>query len=159
VADVLTIGAYGWHEADFYAALQDGSVATFCDVRRRRGVRGHEYAFANAGRLQRRLDELGIAYVHRLDLAPSDELRATLAEADKAAHVRRRDRTELTPEFVRAYEAECLDDFDAKAFLAEHASQEPVVLFCVERVPTACHRGLIAARLAEAGATVRHLTP
>ena len=31
-----------------------------------------EYAFANSQRLQGRLAELGIAYVHRLDLAPSN---------------------------------------------------------------------------------------
>jgi len=122
-------------------------------------VRGHEYAFANSGRLQRRLDELGIAYVHRLDLAPSDDLRATLAEADRAAHLRRRDRTQLTPDFIRAYAAERLSNFDPQAFLAEYAADGPVVLFCVERVPTACHRGLIAERLAAAGATVHHLTP
>ncbi len=157
--DVLTIGAYGWGEATFFPALQSAGVRTFCDIRRRRGVRGHEYAFANAGRLQARLTELGIAYVHRLDLAPSDALRQAQARADAEHRTARRSRAELTPEFAAAFENEVMSGFDAKAFLEEFAGREPVVLFCVERDPQACHRGLVAARLAEAGATVSHLTP
>jgi uncharacterized protein (DUF488 family) len=52
-----------------------------------------------------------------------------------------------------------LDDFDAKKFLDEFAGRDPLVLFCVERTPEACHRGLVAQVLADAGATVTHLTP
>jgi uncharacterized protein (DUF488 family) len=51
-----------------------------------------------------------------------------------------------------------LAGFDAHAFLTDLAQAGPVVLFCVERDPQACHRGLVAARLAAAGATVTHLT-
>jgi uncharacterized protein (DUF488 family) len=156
---VLTIGAYGWSEATFFAALQSAGVRTFCDIRRRRGVRGHEYAFANAGRLQKRLAELAIAYVHRLDLAPSDALRKAQATADAQSHTARRSRAELTPEFAAAFADEVLTTFDPEAFLTDLAQAGPVVLFCVEREPQACHRGLVAARLAEAGATVTHLTP
>jgi uncharacterized protein (DUF488 family) len=141
MADVLTIGAYGWSEATFFAALQSAGVRTFCDIRRRRGVRGHEYAFANAGRLQARLTELGIAYVHRLDLAPSDALRQAQARADAKDHTARRSRTELTAEFAAAFENEVLTGFDPAAFLAGFAEAGPVVLFCVERDPQACHRG------------------
>ena len=100
---ILTIGAYGWTEATFFTALQSAGVRTFCDIRRRRGVRGHEYAFANAGRLQARLTELGIGYVHRLDLAPSDVLRQAQARADAEHHTARRSRGELTPEFTAAF--------------------------------------------------------
>ena len=159
MADVLTIGAYGWSEATFFPALQSAGVQTFCDVRRRRGVRGHEYAFANAGRLQERLAELGIGYVHRLDLAPSDALRQAEARADAEHHTARRSRAELTPEFAAAFENEVLAGFDPYAFLTGVGQAGPVVLFCVERDPQACHRGLVAARLAAAGATVTHLTP
>lgn len=159
MARVLTIGAYGWSEATFFPALQSAGVHTFCDIRRRRGVRGPEYAFANAGRLQTRLTELGIAYVHRLDLAPSDSLRQAQARADAEHRTARRSRAELTPEFAAAFENEVLTGFDPVAFLADLAQAGPVVLFCVEREPRACHRGLVAARLAAAGATVTHLTP
>lgn len=159
MVDVLTIGAYGWNEPAFFAALEAAGVATFCDVRRRRGVRGSEYAFVNSNRLQQRLAELGIAYVHRIDLAPSNEVRQAQYAVDSAAGVGKRARTDLSEAFVRAYEAERLRDFDARAFLDELGGDGPVVLFCVEREPSACHRGLVAHCLAAAGAKVAHLTP
>jgi uncharacterized protein (DUF488 family) len=157
--DILTIGAYGWNEATFFPALQSASVRTLCDIRRRRGVRGQEYAFANAGRLQARLAELGISYLHRIDLAPSDALRKAQADADAQSHTTRRSRTDLTTEFAAAFADEVLTTFNPHAFLTDLALDGPVVLFCVERDPRACHRGLVAARLAEAGATLGHLTP
>ena len=58
---------------------------TFCDIRQRRGVRGATYAFANSQRLQVRLAELGIRYLHRKDLAPTKAMREVQAEADKAS--------------------------------------------------------------------------
>jgi uncharacterized protein (DUF488 family) len=156
--DVLTIGAYGWDADAFFDALVGAGVACFCDVRARRGVRGPEYAFANSSRLQRRLGDLGIAYEHRPDLAPSAALRAGLAQADAEGGVRRRARTHLEPAFAAAFAVERLDAFDAADFLAEHP-RRPLCLFCVEREPAACHRSLVAERLAEAGASVGHLLP
>jgi uncharacterized protein (DUF488 family) len=156
--EVLTIGAYGFTAETFFAALADARPSILCDIRRRRGVRGAEYAFANSGRLQERLAELGIGYEHRLDLAPSPELRAAQAAADAAAGMRKRMRAGLSDAFVTGYAAECLAGFDAARFLADHAAG-PVCLFCVEREPTACHRSLVADHLAAQGATVRHLTP
>ena len=114
MADVLTIGAYGWSEPAFFAALETAGVEVFCDVRRRRGVRGSEYAFVNSKRLQQRLAELGIAYVHRIDLAPSDEARQAQYAVDEATGVRKRARTELSDAFARAYEQETLREFDAE---------------------------------------------
>src|SRR5512135_2099011 len=68
--EFVTIGAHGWNEAAFFQALVAAGVDTFCDVRQRRGMRGHDYAFANSQRLQAKLGDLGIGYVHRRDLAP-----------------------------------------------------------------------------------------
>jgi uncharacterized protein (DUF488 family) len=156
--DVVTIGAYGWEADAFFDALVAARVACFCDIRARRGVRGPEYAFANSSRLQARLGAAGIAYEHRPDLAPSAALRAGLAKADAAAGIRRRARAHLDPAFAAAYAAERLTGFDAAGFLAAHPAR-PVCLFCVEREPAACHRSLVAERLADAGAQVRHLLP
>ena len=50
MAEVLTIGAYGWDAETFFDALVRERVGVFCDLRRRRGVRGPEYAFANSAR-------------------------------------------------------------------------------------------------------------
>jgi uncharacterized protein (DUF488 family) len=159
VTDVLTIGAYGWSADAWFAALRDAGAATLCDVRRRRGVRGPEYAFANSARLQARLADEGVAYVHRPELSPSAEVREAQAALDATHGIARRARTELSPAFVAAYERECLTGFDADAFLAEVGAAGPVCLFCVEREPAACHRSLLAARLGEAGARVSHLLP
>ncbi|HEY7044082.1 MAG TPA: DUF488 domain-containing protein [Nocardioidaceae bacterium] len=159
MADVLTVGAFGWSEAGFFDALAEARVGLFCDIRRRRGVRGAEYAFVNSARLQGRLEDLGIPYVHRLDLAPSEHVRRVQAEADEREGIAKRSRSVLGDAFVTAYTAEHLTDFDARGFLDETASTRPVCLFCVEREPAACHRSLLAAALENAGASVEHLTP
>src|SRR5436190_24167163 len=108
MADVLTIGAFGWSEAGFFDALVEARVGLFCDIRRRRGVRGAEYAFVNSARLQGRLEELGIPYVHRLDLAPSEEVRRVQAEVDAGEGIAKRARSALGEAFVAAYTAEHL---------------------------------------------------
>ena len=157
MVQVVTIGAYGWDKASFFEALVRERVGTFCDLRRRRGVRGAEYAFVNSARLQARLCELGIGYQHRLELAPSAALRRAQAEADAHAGVAKRDRAQLGSAFEAAYVEDCLSDFDAERFLSDVGA--PVCLFCVEREPRACHRSLVADRLARLGATVEHLLP
>jgi hypothetical protein len=134
-------------------------VGVFCDLRRRRGVRGPEYAFVNSARLQQRLGELGIAYRHRLDLAPSSEIRQAQYAVDESMGIGKRNRSRLSPAFESAYAEECLTDFDADGFLAELGAAEPICLFCVEQDAAACHRSLVAARLAQHGACVRHLLP
>jgi uncharacterized protein (DUF488 family) len=159
LADVFTIGAYGWSEQAFFDALVAAQIATFCDVRQRRGVRGSEYAFVNSKRLQGRLAELAIAYEHRLDLAPTTAMRQAQYAADDAAGVGKRSRTNLGDAFVTAYRRERLDGFDRNRFLDEMAAAGPLVLFCVERDASACHRGLIADDLEAAGATLTHLVP
>jgi len=158
MVEVLTIGAHGWSADAFFAALAREQVATFYDVRRRRGVRGPEYAFANSARLQARLAELGIAYEHRLELAPSTAIRQGQYAEDELLGIGKRSRSQLGEAFKAAYTAECLEAFDAAGFLAE-AGTGPICLFCVEREPEACHRSLVAEKLAGAGATVRHLVP
>lgn len=159
--NLLTIGVYGWEPERFYAALQAAGIDTFCDVRARRGVRGREYAFANSQRLQARLAELGIRYLHRPDLAPSAATRAAQHQADENSHTARRQRAKLSPGFVASYEADVLAGFDSAAFAASLGPDaHRVLLMCVEREPTACHRGLLATRLAaDLGVQVTHLTP
>lgn len=158
---IVTIGAIGYTAETFFRALQDMQVDTFVDIRRRRAVRGREYAFANSQRLQARLAELGIRYQHRIDLAPPNSAREQQAAADKAAGIARRQRTALGPAFVAAYERDVLAQFDPHAFVDDLPLDAAVVaLMCVEREPAACHRSLLAARLGEAlGATIEHLTP
>ena len=81
---LFTIGAYGWSAERFSEALTSRGIDTFCDIRARRGVRGSEFAFVNSTRLQEQLSKRGIRYVHRLDVAPSNELRSIQGKADEA---------------------------------------------------------------------------
>ena len=157
----LTIGVYGWNETTFFQALQAARVDLLVDIRRRRGVRGHEYAFANSGHLQARLAELNIAYLHRIDLSPSDALRNQQGTADKEERIARRQRSELSPEFKEGYRREVMDGFDSRGFVESLPPGASVAaLLCVEREPAACHRGLLAARLEkDLGIEITHLIP
>lgn len=158
---LATIGVYGFDERTFFEALQSADVDTVCDIRRRRGVRGREYAFANSQRLQRRLAELGIRYVHSLALAPATTLRREQDTQDRATHTAKRQRTILSPVFSQAYQRDNLARFEPDAWLAElPADAHTVALLCVEREPEACHRGLAAAHMQRLwGCSVTHLRP
>lgn len=160
IAKLVTIGVYGWGADNFFRALQEAGVDTFCDVRWRRGVRGSDYAFANSQRLQHRLETLGIRYIHRRDLAPSPDVRAAQHAVDKAEKVAKRQRVGLSDPFIQRYTAQVLADFDPADLLAELGEAQVVALCCVEREPAACHRSLLAARLsAITGTNVEHLLP
>lgn len=158
---ILTIGAYGFDGPRFIAALTGAGVDLFIDVRARRGVRGAEYAFANAKRLQASLEAAGIRYVHAKELAPGEGMRRAQYAADAAAGVGKRDRSRLSEAFVSAYRDQCLSGFEARRFVEEYCdgAARPV-FFCVEREAAACHRSLVAERLsAELKVSVEHLRP
>ncbi|MEX2196124.1 MAG: DUF488 domain-containing protein [Thermoleophilaceae bacterium] len=157
---LATIGVYGFTAGTFLQALQDADVRLLLDVRQRRGVRGSEYAWANSARLQRALAEAGIAYTHHRELAPTTALRRLQYSEDARQGVGKRSREELAPEYVRRYTAEILDPVDLGELAAGLPGVGAAALLCVERDPEACHRSLIAARLAaEHGARVVHLLP
>jgi uncharacterized protein (DUF488 family) len=128
------------------------------DVRQRRGVRGPEYAWANSQRLQAALAEAGIPYEHRPELAPTTELRRLQYAEDDRQGVGKRSRTALAPAYRKRYIAEILDRADLAALAASLPQGGAGALLCVERDPEACHRSLIADRLAaEHGVEVTHL--
>ena len=151
---VATIGVYGWTLDDFLAALSRAGVRVVLDVRQRRGVRGSEYSWANAKRLEAALTAAGFGYEHRPELAPTTELRQLQYREDDRLGVGKRSRAELAPEYVARYTREILDRADLGSI------PDRAALLCVERDAEACHRSLVAERLAaEHGATVQHLTP
>jgi uncharacterized protein (DUF488 family) len=157
---VVTIGVYGFTVGDFLAALRSADVRLLIDVRQRRGVRGPEYAWANAKRLQASLADAGIDYEHRLELAPTTEMRQLQYAEDDRKGVGKRSRTELAPAYRERYVAEILDRADLGAVVASLPPEGAAALFCVERDPEACHRSLIADRLVKThGVAVEHLRP
>ena len=72
---VATIGVYGWTLDRFVAALGEADARLLLDVRQRRGVRGAEYAWANAQRLEAALADAGVDYRHIKELAPTSQIR------------------------------------------------------------------------------------
>jgi uncharacterized protein (DUF488 family) len=157
---IATIGVYGWTLDAWLAALRAAGVRLVLDVRQRRGVRGSEYAWANAQRLQAVLADAGIAYDHRQELAPTTELRQLQYAEDDRLGVGKRSRVDLAPEYVERYEREILGQVDLPPIVEGLPGSGASVLMCVERDPEACHRSLIADRLAaEFGFTVTHLRP
>jgi uncharacterized protein (DUF488 family) len=156
---IATIGVYGFDRDSFLASLAEAKVDLLLDVRQRRGVRGSEYAWANARRLQATLTEAGIGYTHLKELAPTTELRQLQYEEDARLGEGKRSRTILAPEYARLYTEEILDRADLGP-VVKWVGTSSAALLCVERDPEACHRSLIAARLErDWGFGVKHLRP
>jgi uncharacterized protein (DUF488 family) len=163
IADVpalATIGVYGFDLESFLAALRWADVPLLIDVRQRRGVRGPQYAWANARRLQAALADAGISYSHHRELAPTTELRHLQYQEDDRLGVGKRSRTRLADSYRRRYLEEILAPIDLSELVAELPERGRGALMCVERDPEACHRSLIAERLAaEYGLEPLHLRP
>jgi uncharacterized protein (DUF488 family) len=159
MAEFATIGVYGFDGPGFIRALKEAQVGLVLDVRQRRGVRGSQYAWANAKRLQAALAEAGIGYSHLPELAPTTEMRQLQYREDERKGEGKRSRTVLAPEYARRYTEEVLDQVDLEP-IVRFAGGQRAALLCVERDPEACHRSLITARLERdfAGA-VTHLKP
>lgn len=157
---VATIGVYGLSAEAFLATLRAADVRRLLDVRQRRGVRGSEYAWANARRLQAALAGAGVEYRHHRELAPTTELRQLQYLEDARLGVGKRSRAVLAGEYVERYTREILDQVDLGPIVRELPREGLGVLFCVERDHEACHRSLIAERMAERfGVSLTHLRP
>jgi uncharacterized protein (DUF488 family) len=149
VARVVTIGVYGWELDRFLDALAAADVRLLIDVRQRRGVRGPEYAWANATRLQAALAGAGVDYRHHKDLAPTTELRHVQYAEDARQGVGKRSRERLSPAYVRAYTEEILDLAQLEPLIKQLPVHGLAALLCVETAAEACHRSLVARRLAD----------
>jgi uncharacterized protein (DUF488 family) len=157
---VATIGVYGWTLEQFLDALHEAGVGLVVDVRPRRAVRGSEYAWANSQRLQASLTDAGIRYAHHKELAPTTELRQLQYREDDRRGVGKRSRVELAPEYRARYLHDILAPVDLTSLLGDLPMDTASALLCVERDPEACHRSLVAERLAEvADVSVVHLLP
>ena len=157
---VATVGVYGFSGETFLAALREAGVTLVLDVRQRRGVRGPQYAWANSERLQAALAQAGIEYEHRPELAPTTELRQLQYREDEREGVGKRSRVNLAAEYTERYAREILDRVDLDGLAADLPREGASALLCVERDPEACHRSLIAERLAALpGVSLTHLRP
>ena len=144
--EFFTIGVYNSSENEFFQKISENKIDTFCDIRQRRGVRGSQYAFVNSNRLQEKLHEIGINYVHILDLAPTQAIRDLQKEVDLQNGELKRDRRQLGQIFTIEYKNRVLSKFDFENFieLLDRNGANRVVLFCVEEHAEACHRSIVA---------------
>jgi uncharacterized protein (DUF488 family) len=144
---IATIGVYGFTAETFLEKLVGAGVGLLLDLRQRRGVRGHDYSWANSAQLQRALAAADIGYRHLKELAPTTELRQLQYREDDRQDVGKRNRIALAAEYAERYTREILDPFDLGALVAELPVDSATALLCVERDPEACHRSLVAGRL------------
>ena len=146
---IATIGVYEFDAAGFIRALDAAGVTKVMDIRQRRGVRGSEYAWANARRLQAVLADAHIGYEYHPELAPDTELRHLQYREDARQGVGKRSRQRLAPEYIRAYTEEILDVAPLEPLVRQLPVHGIGALLCVEAAAEACHRSLVALRLAD----------
>jgi uncharacterized protein (DUF488 family) len=157
---IATVGVYEFDAASFIRTIDTARVTQIVDIRQRRGVRGPQYSWANARRLQALLGDADIGYEHRPDLAPTTELRHLQYRDDDLQGVGKRSRVRLSPEYVRGYTEQILDHVPLEALVERLPVHGIAALMCVEASARACHRSLVAARLSERfGFDVVHLEP
>ncbi len=145
---IATIGVYEFDARSFIRALDAAGVTQLIDIRQRRGVRGTEYAWANAQRLQRLLADAGVRYEYHPELAPDTEMRQLQYRADAREGVGKRSRAQLSAEYVEVYTSEVLDLVPLGPLVERLPVHGIAALLCVEATASACHRSLVAARLA-----------
>lgn len=152
------MGVYGFTEREFFQTLAELHINVFIDIRRRRGMRGNQYAFVNKVYLQTELSKRGIRYLYDKTLAPSQAIRALQKEDDRKEGTSKQKRVALSDHFIHEYKAACLDSFDVRRFVQQFDPEVNLLLFCVEARPEACHRSLVAEKLREAPeVTIRHI--
>ena len=149
MAAIATIGVYDFDAAGFLRSLDEAGVTQVIDIRQRRGVRGSRYAWANAQRLQALLSDARIAYEHHPELAPDTEMRQLQYREDARQGVGKRSRVRLSPEYIRVYTREVLDLVPLDPLIKRLPVHGIAALLCVEAAAEACHRSLVASRLAE----------
>jgi uncharacterized protein (DUF488 family) len=146
---IATIGVYEFDASGFVGALDEAGVTQVIDIRQRRGVRGAQYAWANSQRLQALLAGAHIGYEHHPELAPDTEMRHLQYREDDRQGVGKRSRVRLAPEYIRQYTEEILDLVPLEPLVRRLPVHGIGALMCVEATAQACHRSLVARRLAE----------
>jgi uncharacterized protein (DUF488 family) len=149
VPTIATIGVYEFDAPSFIRALDDAGVTQVLDIRQRRGVRGSQYAWANARRLQALLADARIGYEYHPELAPDTELRQLQYRDDDRQGVGKRSRVRLSEDYINSYTREILDLVPLEPLVRRLPVHGIGALMCVEATARACHRSLVAQRLAE----------
>jgi len=94
---------------------------------------------------------MNIRYYYEKLLAPTNEIRQKQKDDDKQKHIDKKQRTELGLVFKSEYIKQILDNYDIDALIDRFVKEgvKKVVFFCVEQNALACHRSLVASRIAK----------
>lgn len=144
-----TLGVYGLNSDQFFEKIVSNKIDTFIDIRRRRAVRGSEYVFVNSNRLQAKLAEMGINYIHLSELSPTEEIISIQKDYDKSINVATRKRDKLSDKFISEYKKNILDKYNMQDLFDQlnALGSEKALFFCVESEARACHRSIITNKL------------
>jgi uncharacterized protein (DUF488 family) len=144
-----TLGVYGLNSDQFFEKIVSNNIDTFIDIRRRRAVRGSEYVFVNSNRLQSKLTEIGINYIHLSELSPTEEIISIQKDYDKSHNVATRKRDKLSGIFISEYKKNILDKYDMNNLFdtLKSLGSKKALFFCVEIEANACHRSIITQKL------------
>ncbi len=155
----FTIGIFDSTEQEYFEKLTKNDIDTFLDIRQNSRIKKAEYKFADTNELPDKLKAKNIKYTHLTALAPTKAIRELQKKADIEAGIDKKDRTELSEAYTKAYQKEILNNFDFESFIKEleKSNSKHIVLFCVEKNPRACHRFLTALELEKLGYEVKHL--
>lgn len=147
---IYTIGVYNSTEESYFRKLIDNNIDLFCDIRQRRGVRGSQYKYVNSNYLQQKLQDLNIEYRYIKELAPTNEIRQKQKDADKANGETKKQRKILGQVFKDEYIKDILNPYNIENLAQElrNSGARNIVFFCVEENACACHRSLVAEKLA-----------
>ncbi|MFA8342875.1 MAG: DUF488 domain-containing protein [Rhodothermaceae bacterium] len=154
-----SIGVYNLTEENFFNKLTENNIDLFCDIRMRRAVRGSKYTFANSRKLQSKLQELKIDYLHLEGLAPTRNMLEIQFSEDKKLKIKQSERKELAEEYICNYQKEILEPFDLDLFFNQLKIRnvKNIVFFCVEENPAGCHRNLVLNAIKKRGFETIHL--
>jgi uncharacterized protein (DUF488 family) len=146
-----TLGVYGLTSDQFFDKIVSNKIDTFIDIRRRRAVRGSEYVFVNSNRLQSKLSELGINYIHLYELSPTEDIISIQKDYDKSLKVATRKRDKLSDKFISEFTTNILDKYNMSGLLDQlnKLGSKKALFFCVEAAAEACHRSIITRKLRE----------
>lgn len=144
---VLTIGFARHSAEEFFTALDDAGVGRLLDVRL--SNRSQLAGFSKRDDLAFFLRGLcGVAYEHRLDLAPTAPLLAAYRKGEVP-----------WTEYAEAFTALLIERQPHLTLDRATFEECPTVLLCSEPTAEHCHRRLVAEFLAEhwEGVAIRHL--
>jgi uncharacterized protein (DUF488 family) len=139
---VWTVGYSGHTPKSFIEAVRQSGVHRVVDVR---SVPFSRKPGFSKRALSQALEAAGIGYIHMPELGASRELLARRKGGAPFAAI------------ARDYKARLSNRRGALDALGDLLRDRPSALMCLEKDPSQCHRGILAATLARRGFRVVHL--